>query len=514
MSGYLSKKGVYISATDIGTESSPTYTGLTLSGLTASTVIYADASKAIASLANGSGYLLNDGSGGLSWAAVSLSGYLKADGTVPLTADWNVGAFDLTALNLTASPALSVEQITNFAGWTAAAGWTYGAGTGWTHSSGTTAETATGETALVRGTQYKVVVAYTHAGTGGVTFSMGGQTFAQETSATSATYYVTCTATTTSYRFTPSTAWTGSITSVSVNIVTDGLVTSNGMVLNGGNILLSSGNLYSPAISFSSEPMIGWYFDPYNSRQSFTFRSGSTPYDMFGINISGVSLLSSTVAYSWRTNITRLFSDADYQLDQRNGVNPQKYNFYGTYTSATNYERGFMRSTASAVEIGSEKGSGGGTARPVGIFTDGIERVTIDTSGNVAHVGLNAQATNIKQATIVVTTTAAATVTATNLIPAGSMVVGVTCRNTTAVTGDAGFTGYNIGDGSDPDRWGANVDPAINETTDLTDCTITSVPLYAAATSVVLTQVGGSTFVADKTIRITVHYISLTAPST
>jgi hypothetical protein len=92
-------------------------------------------------------------------------------------------------------------------------------------------------------------------------------------------------------------------------------------------------------------------------------------------------------------------------------------------------------------------------------------------------------------------------------------VLGVTCRNTTAVTGDAGFTGYDIGDGSDVDRWGANVNPAINETTDLTDCTITSVPIYAAATSVVLTQVGGSAFVADKTIRVTVHYISLTAPT-
>ncbi len=63
------------------TTSSPTFAGLTLSGLTASTVVYSNASKAITSLANGAGYLYNNGSGGLSWAAVSLSGYLKADGT-------------------------------------------------------------------------------------------------------------------------------------------------------------------------------------------------------------------------------------------------------------------------------------------------------------------------------------------------------------------------------------------------------------------------------------------------
>ncbi|MCK9571605.1 hypothetical protein M0R72_21825, partial [Candidatus Pacearchaeota archaeon] len=83
------------------TTSSPTFAGLTLSGGTASTLAYLNASKKFTSLANGAGYLLNDGSGGLSWAAVSLSGYLKADASVPLTADWNVGAFALTVGGLT-----------------------------------------------------------------------------------------------------------------------------------------------------------------------------------------------------------------------------------------------------------------------------------------------------------------------------------------------------------------------------------------------------------------------------
>lgn len=70
---------------NISTSASPTFAGLTLSGLTASTVVYSNASKALTSLANGAGYLLNDGSGGLSWAAVSLAGYLKADRSVALT---------------------------------------------------------------------------------------------------------------------------------------------------------------------------------------------------------------------------------------------------------------------------------------------------------------------------------------------------------------------------------------------------------------------------------------------
>jgi hypothetical protein len=86
---------------NLRTTDSPTFVGLTLSGSTASTLAYLNASKKFTSLANGAGYLLNDGSGGFSWGAVSLSGYLKDDGTVPLTADYDVGAFTITANGFT-----------------------------------------------------------------------------------------------------------------------------------------------------------------------------------------------------------------------------------------------------------------------------------------------------------------------------------------------------------------------------------------------------------------------------
>jgi hypothetical protein len=80
------------------TTSSPTFAGLTLSGGTASTLAYLNGSKAFTSLANSAGYLLNDGSGGLSWAAVSLSGYLKADGSVALTANWLSNPYQISRL--------------------------------------------------------------------------------------------------------------------------------------------------------------------------------------------------------------------------------------------------------------------------------------------------------------------------------------------------------------------------------------------------------------------------------
>lgn len=140
-----------------------------------------------------------------------------------------------------------------------------------------------------------------------------------------------------------------------------------------------------------------------------------------------------------------------------------------------------------------------------------------DSSGgsSLPIVNANGQSTNIKQATMLLTIgpVAAATDTCLNLIPAGSMVVGVTTRVTTAVTGSSGFTGFSIGDGTDADRWGANVAPGLNETTDLTDCTITSIPIYSSATSIILTQVGGATFNTGGVVRVTVHYISLTAPT-
>jgi hypothetical protein len=99
-----------------------------------------------------------------------------------------------------------------------------------------------------------------------------------------------------------------------------------------------------------------------------------------------------------------------------------------------------------------------------------------------------------------------ATATATNLIPAGSVVIGVTVRVTTTITG---ATSFEIGDGTDPDRWGTTIAVTSGTTTTNANTTITTVPIYAAATSVVLTANGGN-FTAGA-VKVTVHYISLTA---
>lgn len=120
--------------------------------------------------------------------------------------------------------------------------------------------------------------------------------------------------------------------------------------------------------------------------------------------------------------------------------------------------------------------------------------------------GSNGQVAIMQHATAVVSAMSGATVTSASLIPAGSVVLGVTVRVTTLIEGATSFT---VGDGTDADRWGTGIAVAAGTTTTVADTTITSVPIYAAATNVVLTATG-SNFTAGA-VRITVHYISLTA---
>ena len=69
-------------------------------------------------------------------------------------------------------------------------------------------------------------------------------------------------------------------------------------------------------------------------------------------------------------------------LALRNGANAQTFNVYGTYTSGTSYERLTLSapSAANAI-IGTNKGSGGGTARGLDLQTDGVTRMTIAAAG-------------------------------------------------------------------------------------------------------------------------------------
>jgi len=81
-----------------------------------------------------------------------------------------------------------------------------------------------------------------------------------------------------------------------------------------------------------------------------------------------------------------LFRDAANTLAQRNGTNAQTFRVYNTYTSGTNYELGKLEWGSNVFRIGTEKGSGGGTARTVEVHTDSIARLALDTTGSVRVV--------------------------------------------------------------------------------------------------------------------------------
>lgn len=99
---------------------------------------------------------------------------------------------------------------------------------------------------------------------------------------------------------------------------------------------------------------------------------------------------------------------------------------------------------------------------------------------------------------------AGASSSASNLIPAGAFVLGVTARVTTTITGASAFT---IGDGTTAAKWGSGI--ALPAGTVTTGANFTAGPShYATATSVVLTATT-SNFTGGK-VRVTVHYFDFT----
>jgi hypothetical protein len=129
----------------------------------------------------------------------------------------------------------------------------------------------------------------------------------------------------------------------------------------------------------------------------FTNTSGAI---VSSINRSGVLGFSTTWdgVFAFGTSSTNangfgadtiLARDAANTLALRNSTAAQTFNVYGTYTSGTSYERLTLSapSAANAI-IGTNKGSGGGTARGLEFQTDGVTRMTIDSAG-AASFGTN-----------------------------------------------------------------------------------------------------------------------------
>jgi len=98
--------------------------------------------------------------------------------------------------------------------------------------------------------------------------------------------------------------------------------------------------------------------------------------------------LKDSAILSWTSGVATLTADVILRRDaantlaQRNGTNAQTSRVYNTYTSATNYELGKLEWSSNVFRIGTEKGSGGGTARNVELQVDGTTKLTIDSAGD------------------------------------------------------------------------------------------------------------------------------------
>lgn len=169
-----------------------------------------------------------------------------------------------------------------------------------------------------------------------------------------------------------------------------------------------------------------------------------------GIRLEPTASLGWANALPFGVQDLTLLRDSANTLAQRNGTNAQVTRFYDTYTSATDYHRlaiATARATATAM------------------------------SG--------------------------ATVTLTNIIPAGAVVVGVTCKVTTAITG---ATSFDIGTATDVDRFGAAIAVALGTTSDNRNWTAGTIECFPTATSLILTA-NGSNFTAGA-VYVSVQYLS------
>lgn len=127
--------------------------------------------------------------------------------------------------------------------------------------------------------------------------------------------------------------------------------------------------------------------------------------------------------------------------------------------------------------------------------------LTIRLPGEAEH------GTVVGHETATVNTTSGASVSATNIIPAGVVVQGVTTRQSN-VTGP---TTINIGTAADPYAWGEGVAVANGTTTTASDFTVVNPPTFPAATDVVIQAVGGA--FTGGSIVVTVHYLRFVAPT-
>ena len=184
------------------------------------------------------------------------------------------------------------------------------------------------------------------------------------------------------------------VVTLDVAQTTTGLLSADGGILVAAAKKLTfadNGTAADPIIEFSDGS--GIYGDGAASRIIFVGNGAQ-----IGVLVQpSISIIQSSAAYYGfadgatvlGTKDTKVFRDAVGEWGFRDGVtNPHQLNVFNTWTSATvleGAEFGWV-SQANILTIGTLKGSGGGSARPLSIRTDEIEAINIST-GQLVRLG-------------------------------------------------------------------------------------------------------------------------------
>lgn len=234
--------------------------------------------------------------------------------------------------------------------------------------------------------------------------------------------------------------------------VNGGSATTVGTFTSGGAFLAPVGSASAPGVAFDGDDNMGWFRQgadimglALGGNLRFQWRDDTN----IGYQVSGGVPINWSNAAALGTIGLALWREADNLLAQRNGTAAQEYRPYGYYASATGYTAGVVKSATGAVTL------------------------------------------------------AGATTATSNIIPVGAFVIGVATTTTTTITG---ASGYQVGDGSDADRWGDITGTAVGTDSDNTDSTANPTGYFAAASAVTLTA-KTSNFTGG-VVQVTVFYLT------
>lgn len=222
-----------------------------------------------------------------------------------------------------------------------------------------------------------------------------------------------------------------------------------------GGVQVSDGAAATPSVAFASDTDTGFMLGAGNT---IGFVSGGALRAIF-VTSTGMTM-GSGVPFSWASSSTPtganadtfMFRDAANTTAQRNGTALQFHNIYGNFVSTTDYHR----------------------------LQRGVARATLASVSG-------------------------ASVTATGLIPDGAVTLGVTTKVTVSLGTGSGTTGYAVGTGADPNRWGDIVGTAAGTSSDNRDATSGLIDMSIGATDVIITAAGGN-FNGTGTIEVYAFY--------